>query len=93
MPWEKEISDTDVFEEENKDKENSDDVNQGTGDGPSENKNHVPITTGSGTMLFPNRLRRQNILTQQPRIDALLSVKRKPLNYFTDLKSYFKIVR
>ena len=91
MPWEKKISDTDVFEEESKDKENSRDVDEGTGGGPSENKNHVPITTGRAKLcanLFPNRLRRQNILTQRPRIDALLSVKRKPSNYFTNLKSY-----
>ena len=58
-----------------------------------EDEDQVPITACNATyhaIPFPGRLRRRNILTQQPWINAALNVKWMSSNYFSDLKSYFR---
>ena len=68
-----ELSDIDVFEEENEDAGSDEYQEPNDNDCNSEDEAQVAITAGNAKYYnnpFPSRLRRRNILTQQPRIIA-----------------------
>ena len=72
-PLEEELSDIEVFEEENKDAGSYEYQKHHDNDGSLEDEAQVAITAGNATYYnnpFPSRLRRRNILTYQPRIIA-----------------------
>ena len=72
-PMQEQLSDIDVFEEETEDDGNNEDQDSNDDETNSEDEDQVAITAGNATYYdtaFPNRLRRPNILTQQPRITA-----------------------
>ena len=67
VPLEEELSDIDVFEEENEDAGSDEYQKPNNSDGSSEDEAQVAITAGNATYYnnpFPSRLRRRNILTQ-----------------------------
>ena len=67
------LSDTDVFEEEKEDAGSGEYQEPNDDDGSSEDEAEVAITAGNATYdnnPFSSRLRRRNIMTQQPRIIA-----------------------
>ena len=73
VPLEEELSDIDVFEEENEDAGSDEYQEPNDNDGSSEDDAQVAITAGNATYYnnpFPSRLRRRNMMTQQPRIIA-----------------------
>ena len=68
---EEELSDIEVFEEENEDAGSYEYQKHNHNDGSLEDEAQVAITAGNATYYnnpFPSRLRRRNILTYQPRI-------------------------
>ena len=70
---EEELSDIDVFEEENEDGVSDEYQEPIDNDGSSEDEAQVAITAGNATYYnnpFPSRLRSGNILAQQPQIFA-----------------------
>ena len=70
---EEELSDIEVFEEENEDARSDEYQELNDNNDSSEDEAQVAITAGNATYYnnpFPSRLRRRNILTQQPRIIA-----------------------
>ena len=73
VPLEEELSDIEVFEEENEDASSDEYQELNDNNDSSEDEAQVAITAGNTTYYnnpFPSRLRRRNILTQQPRIIA-----------------------
>ena len=73
VPLEEELSDIDVFEEENEAVGSDEYQEPNDNDGSSEDEAQVAITAENATYYnntFPSRLRRRNILAQQPRIIA-----------------------
>ena len=73
VPLEEELSDINVFEEENEDAGSDEYQEPNDNDGSSEDENQVAMTAGKTTYYnnsFFSRLRRRNILTQQPRINC-----------------------
>ena len=73
VPLEEELSDIDVFEEENEDAGSDEYQEPNDNDGSSEDDAQVAITAGNAMYYnnpFPSRLRRRNMMTQQPRIIA-----------------------
>ena len=73
VPLEEKLSDIDVFEEENEDVGSDEYQEPNDNDGSSEGEAQVAITAGNATYCnnpFSSRLRRRNIMTQQPRIIA-----------------------
>ena len=73
VPLEEELSDIEVFEEENEDASSDEYQELNDNNDSSEDEAQVAITAGNATYYnnpFPSRLRRRNILTQQPRIIA-----------------------
>ena len=73
VPLEEELFDIEVFEEENEDVCSDENQELNDNNDSSEDEAQVAITAGNATYYsnpFPSRLRRRNILTQQPRIIA-----------------------
>ena len=73
VPLEEKLCDIDVFEEENEDAGSDEYQEPNDNDGSSEDEAQVAITAGNATYHnnpFPSRLRRRNMMTQQPRIIA-----------------------
>ena len=73
VPLEEELLDIEVFEEENEDASSDEYQELNDNNDSSEDEAQVAITAGNATYYnnpFPSRLRRRNILTQQPRIIA-----------------------
>ena len=73
VPLEEELSDIEVFEEENEDASSDEYQELNDNNDSSEDEAQVAITAGNATYYnnpFPSRLRRRNILTQKPRIIA-----------------------
>ena len=73
VPLKEELSDKEVFEEENEDASSDEYQELNDNNDSSEDEAQVAITAGNATYYnnpFPSRLRRRNILTQQPRIIA-----------------------
>ena len=70
---EEKLSDIDVFEKENEDAGSEECQEPNDDDDSSEDEAQVAITAGNATYYnnpFPSRLRRRNMMTQQPRIIA-----------------------
>ena len=73
VPFEEELSDIEVFEEENEDASSDEYKELNDNNDSSEDEAQVAVTAGNATYYnnpFPSRLRRRNMLTQQPRIIA-----------------------
>ena len=69
VPLEEELSDIEVFEEENEDASSDEYQKLNDNNDSSEDEAHVAITAGNATYYnnpFSSSLRRRNILTQQP---------------------------
>ena len=89
VPLDEKLFDIDVFEEENKDAGSDEYQEHNDDDGSSEDEAQVAITAGNATYYnnpFPNTLRRRNMMTQQPQLLLLLSMKSMLSKYFTDLQ-------
>ena len=73
VPLEEKLSDIEVIEEENEDASSDEYQELNDNNDSSEDEAQVTITAGNATYYnnpFPSRIRRRNILTQQPRIIA-----------------------
>ena len=73
VPLEEKLSDIDVFEEENEDADSDEYQEPNDDDKSSEDEAQVAITAGNAMYYnnpLPSRLRRKNMMTQQPRIIA-----------------------
>ena len=73
VPLQEKLSDTDVFEEENEDAGSDEYQEPNDDDGSSEDEAQVATTAGNATYYnnpFSSKLRRKNMMTQQPRIIA-----------------------
>ena len=73
VPLEEELSDIDMFKEENEDARSDEYQEPNDDDGSSEDEAQVAITAGNATYYnnsFSSRLRRRNMMAQQPRIIA-----------------------
>ena len=87
VPLEEELSDIDVFEDENEGAGSDEYQEPNENDGSSEDKAQVAITAGNATCYnnpFPSRLRSRNILAQQPRIIAA------PINEVDAFKIFYR---
>ena len=73
LPVQEQLSDIDEYEEETEDDGNNEDQDPNDDEASSEDEDQVAITAGNAKYYdtaFLSRLRRRNILTQQPRIIA-----------------------
>ena len=86
VPLEEKLFDIDVFEEENEDAGSDEYQEPNDNDGCSEDEAQVAITAGNAMYYnnpFPSKLRRRNMMTQQPRIIAA------PEHKVDDFKTFY----
>ena len=96
VPLKEELSDIDVFEEENEDAGSDKYQEPNDNDGSSEDEAQVAITAGNATYYknpFPRWLRSRNILTQQPRIIAAPKHEVYAFKIFCQCEIILQIIR
>ena len=96
LPMQEQLSDIDVYEEETEDDGNNEDQDPNDDEASSEDEDQVAITARNATYYdtaFPSRLRRRNILTQQPRIIASPENEVDAFKIFYQTDIIFHIIR